>query len=71
MRNNFERQYNYMNKEQNNFEDYKNQDYNYNNGKMPNNDYHPMSNDGRYNYEIRSPYQRPDYYEINRPKTMG
>ena len=55
MRNDFNRQYNYMgNKTPNNYEDYKNQDFNN----------HPLSNDGR------SPYQRPDYYENNRPRTM-
>ena len=64
MRNDFDRQYNYMgNRIPNNYEDYKNQDYN--NEKMNNNDYHPLSNDGRYN-DMRSPYQRPDYYENNR-----
>ena len=64
MRNDFDRQYNYMgNRTPNNYEDYKNQDYN--NEKMNNNDYHPLSNDGRYN-DMRSPYQRPDYYENNR-----
>ena len=64
MRNDFDRQYNYMgNKTPNNYEDYKNQDYN--NEKINNNDYHPLSNDGRYN-DMRSPYQRPDYYENNR-----
>ena len=68
MRNDFNRQYNYMgNKTPNNYEDYKNQDYN--NQKMMNNDYHPLSSDGRYN-ERSSPYQRPDYYENNRPRTM-
>ena len=68
MRNDFNRQYNYMgNKTPNNYEDYKNQDYN--NPKMMNNDYHPLSSDGRYN-ERSSPYQRPDYYENNRPRTM-
>ena len=67
-RNDFNRQYNYMgNKTPNNCEDYKNQDYN--NQKMMYNDYHPLSNDGRYN-ERNSPYQRPDYYENNRPRTM-
>ena len=55
MRNDFNRQYNYNgNKTPNNYEDYKNQDFNN----------HPLSNDGR------SPYQRPDYYENNRPRTM-
>ena len=64
MRNDFDRQYNYMgNRTPNNYEDYKNQDYN--NEKINNNDYHPLSNDGRYN-DMRSPYQRPDYYENNR-----
>ena len=68
MRNDFNRQYNYMgNKAPNNYEDYKNQDYN--NQKMMNNDYHPLSSDGKYN-ERSSPYQRPDYYENNRPRTM-
>ena len=68
MRNDFNRQYNYMgNKTPNNYEDYKNQDFN--NNKMMYNDYHPLSNDGRYN-ERNSPYQRPDYYENNRPRTM-
>ena len=68
MRNDFNRQYNYMgNKTPNNYEDYKNQDYY--NQKMMNNDYHPLSSDGRYN-ERSSPYQRPDYYENNRPRTM-
>ena len=67
MGNDFDRQYNYMgNKTPNNYEDYKNQ--NYNMGKMPNNDYHPLSNDGRYN-DMRSPYQRPDYYENNRNRS--
>ena len=67
-RNDFNRQYNYMgNKTPNNYEDYKNQDNN--NQKMMYNDYHPLSNDGRYN-ERNSPYQRPDYYENNRPRTM-
>ena len=67
MGNDFDRQYNYMgNKTPNNYEDYKNQDYNM--GKMPNNDYHPLSNDGRYN-DMRSPYQRPDYYENNRNRS--
>ena len=64
MRNDFDRQYNYMgNRTPNNYEDYKTQDYN--NEKINNNDYHPLSNDGRYN-DMRSPYQRPDYYENNR-----
>ena len=64
MRNDFDRQYNYMgNRTPNNYEDYKNQDYN--NEKINNNDYHPLSKDGRYN-DMRSPYQRPDYYENNR-----
>ena len=64
MRNDFDRQYNYMgNRTPDNYEDYKNQDYN--NEKINNNDYHPLSNDGRYN-DMRSPYQRPDYYENNR-----
>ena len=68
-RNDFDRQLNYMgNRTPNNYEDYKNQDYN--NQKMLNDDYHPLSNDGRYN-ERGSPYQRPDYYENNRPRTMG
>ena len=67
MGNDFDRQYNYMgNKTPNNYEDYKNQDYNM--GKMPNNDYHPLSNEGRYN-DMRSPYQRPDYYENNRNRS--
>ena len=67
-RNDFDRQFNYMgNRTPNNYEDYKNQDYN--NQKMTNNDYHPLSNDGRYN-DRGSPYQRPDYYENNRPRTM-
>ena len=67
MRNDFDRQYNYIgNRTPNNYEDYKNQDYNIE--KMPNNDYHPLSNDGRYN-DIRSPYQRPDYYENNRNRS--
>ena len=68
-RNDFDRQLNYMgNRTPNNYEDYKNQDYN--NQKTPNDDYHPLSNDGRYN-DRGSPYQRPDYYENNRPRTMG
>ena len=68
-RNDFDRQLNYMgNRTPNNYEDYKNQDYN--NQKTPNDDYHPLSNDGRYN-DTGSPYQRPDYYENNRPRTMG
>ena len=68
-RNDFDRQFNYIgNRTPNNYEDYKNQDYN--NQKTPNDDYHPLSNDGRYN-ERGSPYQRPDYYENNRPRTMG
>ena len=67
-RNDFDRQLNYMgNRTPNNYEDYKNQDYN--NQKTPNDDYHPLSNDGRYN-DRGSPYQRPDYYENNRPRTM-
>ena len=69
MRNNFDRQYNYMgNKTPNNYEDYKNQDYY--NEKIPNSDYHPLSHDGNYNNR-GSPYQRPDYYENNRPRNMG
>ena len=68
-RNDFDRQFNYIgNRTPNNYEDYKNQDYN--NQKTPNDDYHPLSNDGRCN-ERGSPYQRPDYYENNRPRTMG
>ena len=67
MRNDFERQYNYAgNRTPNNYEDYKNQDYNM--GKMPNNDYHPLSQDGRY-IDMKSPYQRPDYYENNRSRS--
>ena len=67
MRNDFERQYNYAgNRTPNNYEDYKNQDYNM--GKMPNNDYHPLSQDGRY-IDMKSPYQRPDYYENNRNRS--
>ena len=69
MRNDFDRQYNYMgNKTPNNYEDYKNQDYY--NEKIPNSDYHPLSHDGNYNNR-GSPYQRPDYYENNRPRNMG
>ena len=69
MRNDFNRQYNYMgNKTPNNYEDYKNQDYY--NEKIPNSDYHPLSHDGNYNNR-GSPYQRPDYYENNRPRNMG
>ena len=69
MRNDFDRQYNYMgNKAPNNYEDYKNQDYY--NEKIPNSDYHPLSHDGNYNNR-GSPYQRPDYYENNRPRNMG
>ena len=69
MRNDFDRQYNYMgNKTPNNSEDYKNQDYY--NEKIPNSDYHPLSHDGNYNNR-GSPYQRPDYYENNRPRNMG
>ena len=67
MRNDFERQYNYVgNRSPNNYEDYKNQDYNM--GKIPNNDYHPLSHDGRY-IDMKSPYQRPDYYENNRNRS--
>ena len=69
MRNDFDRQYNYMgNKAPNNYEDYKNQDYY--NEKIPNSDYHPLSHDGNYNNR-GSPYQRPDYYENNRPRNLG
>jgi hypothetical protein len=69
MRNDFDRQYNYMgNKTPNNYEDYKNQDYYIE--KIPNSDYHPLSHDGNYNNR-GSPYQRPDYYENNRPRNMG
>ena len=69
MKNDFDRQYNYMgNRTPNNYEDYKNQDFN--GGKMINNDYHPLSHDGR-NNDMKSPYQRPDYYENNRNRTMG
>ena len=69
IRNDFDRQYNYMgNKTPNNYEDYKNQDYY--NEKIPNSDYHPLSHDGNYNNR-GSPYQRPDYYENNRPRNMG
>ena len=69
MRNDFDRQYNYMgNKTPNNYEDYKNQDYY--NEKILNSDYHPLSHDGNYNNR-GSPYQRPDYYENNRPRNMG
>ena len=69
MRKDFDRQYNYMgNKTPNNYEDYKNQDYY--NEKIPNSDYHPLSHDGNYNNR-GSPYQRPDYYENNRPRNMG
>ena len=69
MRNDFDRQYNYMgNKTPNNYEDYKNQDKK--KKKIPNSDYHPLSHDGNYNNR-GSPYQRPDYYENNRPRNMG
>ena len=70
----FERQYNYIsNQEQNNYEDYKNQEYN--NGKQTPNDFYPTSQnynqrDGNYNRN-RDPYERPDYYANNRPRTMG
>ena len=74
MRNDFDRQYNYMGKEeQNNYEDYKNQDYN--NGKQTPNGYYPSPHnfnekDTNYNGN-RDPYARPDYYANNRQRTMG
>ena len=70
MKNDFDRQYNYIgNRTPNNYEDYKNQDYY--NKMIPNNeDYHPLSHNGNYN-NSGSPYHRPDYYENNRPRTMG
>jgi len=64
-RTDFDRQYNYIGyPEQNNYEDYKNQDYN--NGKQTPNNYYPQREDG-FNRN-RDPYARPDYYANNRPQ---
>jgi len=64
-RTDFDRQYNYIGyPEQNNYEDYKNQDYN--NGKQTPNNYYPQRDDG-FNRN-RDPYARPDYYANNRPQ---
>ena len=54
--NDFDRQYNYF-REPNNYEDYKNQELN--------------NNYSQNNNKINNPYARPDYYSLNRPKTMG
>ena len=63
-RTDFDRQYNYIGyPEQNNYEDYKNQDFN--NGKQTPNNYYPQRDDG-FNRN-RDPYARPDYYANNRP----
>ena len=63
-RTDFDRQYNYIGyPEQNNYEDYKNQDYN--NGKQTPNNYYPQRDEG-FNRN-RDPYARPDYYANNRP----
>ena len=74
MRHDFDRQYNYIgNQGQNNYEDYKNEEY-YNRKQSPN-EYYPKSENynprDRDYYSNRDPYERPDYYENNRPRTMG
>jgi hypothetical protein len=67
MRNDFDRQYNYIDdRDQNNYDGYKNQGYN-NERPITSPDYNPR--DGDYN-KNRDPYARPDYYANNRSRAL-
>ena len=69
MKHDFDRQYNYIGNQDQNYEDYKNQEY-YNEKQGPNEYYaQPQKNENFYGK--RDPYARPDYYATNRPRTMG
>jgi hypothetical protein len=67
MRNDFDRQYNYIDdRDQNNYDGYKNQGYN-NERPITSPDYNQR--DGDYNRN-RDPYARPDYYANNRSRAL-
>ena len=67
MRNDFDRQYNYIDdRDQNNYDGYKNQGYN-NERPITSPDYNQR--DGDYN-KNRDPYARPDYYANNRSRAL-
>ena len=65
----FDRQYNYVGNQGQNYEDYKNQEF-YNEKQVPNDYYAQPQRNENYNGN-RDPYARPDYYANNRPRTMG